>query len=143
MDEPKTTRNTVTVTVSGAVGCGKSAIAGEIEIAMKALGLPVRWADQVAAQSEKNMTHADWSDALDLYRPEVVIVDGQFCGEVGRKPGLVCIGTVNKMNESDRVGSHVKFCLTYNDGEQHVFIISRAAAEVLSAEIMGVVQHGR
>lgn len=63
----------VYVTVSGAVGSGKSAVCGEVEIAMKALGLVVEWADPVAAQAEKNATHADWQEALDLYRPTVVI----------------------------------------------------------------------
>lgn len=65
----------VVVTVSGPVGCGKSAIAGEIEIALRAIGVPVLYADPVAAQSEKNMTHADWQTALDMYRPSVVIVE--------------------------------------------------------------------
>lgn len=60
---------TVTVTVSGPVGCGKSAICGEIEIALRAIGVPVSWNDE----GEKNMTHADWQSALDLYKPRVVI----------------------------------------------------------------------
>ena len=63
--------NTVTVTVSGPVGSGKSAICGEIEIALRAIGVPVTWDDA----GEKNMTHADWQDALDLYRPRVVIIE--------------------------------------------------------------------
>lgn len=63
----------VTVTVSGPVGCGKSAIAGEIEIALLALGVPVRFADPAAMQSEKNMTHADWTGYLEMYQPSVVI----------------------------------------------------------------------
>jgi len=67
--------NTVTVTVSGPVGCGKSAIYGEIEIALKAIGVTVVHADQVAFQAEKNTTHADWADALDLYKPSVVLVE--------------------------------------------------------------------
>ena len=54
----------ITITISGPVGCGKSAIMGEIEIAMKALGVPVRIADEKAWQSEKNMTHADWATDL-------------------------------------------------------------------------------
>lgn len=74
-DKQMTARHTVTVTVSGPVGCGKSAIAGEIEIAMKAIGVPVAWADPVAARSEKNMTHADWQWAIDLYQPRVVLVE--------------------------------------------------------------------
>lgn len=59
----------VTVTVSGRVGSGKSAICGEIEIALRALGVPVTWDDK----GEKNMTHADWQDYLDMYKPNVVI----------------------------------------------------------------------
>lgn len=33
----------VLVTVAGFTGCGKSAIAGEIEIALKAIGVSVTW----------------------------------------------------------------------------------------------------
>lgn len=61
------------VTVSGPVGSGKSAIAGEIEIALKALGIPVRFVDAEAMQAEKNMTHADWQTYLEMYRPRVAI----------------------------------------------------------------------
>lgn len=61
----------VTVTVSGDVGCGKSAICGEIEIALRAIGIDVHWDDA----GEKRMTHADWQQALDLYRPRVRIVE--------------------------------------------------------------------
>ncbi|HHO6715674.1 TPA: ead/Ea22-like family protein [Klebsiella variicola] len=43
----------VLVTVAGFTGCGKSAIAGEIEIAMKAIGVPVTWAN---GDSEKRIT---------------------------------------------------------------------------------------
>lgn len=67
--------STVTVTVSGPVGCGKSAIAGEIEIALRAIGVPVRYADERAALSEKRMTHADWQTYLDMYKPSVVLVE--------------------------------------------------------------------
>jgi len=62
---------TVTVTVSGPTGSGKSAICGEIEIALRALGIPVTWNDE----GEKRMTHADWQSALELYCPNVVIVE--------------------------------------------------------------------
>lgn len=65
----------ITVTISGPVGSGKSAIAGEIEIAMKAIGVPVRYADPVGAQSEKNMTHADWQTYLEMYEPSVVLIE--------------------------------------------------------------------
>jgi hypothetical protein len=68
-------RETITVTVSGPVGCGKSAIAGEIEIALTAIGVPVRWADPIAADSEKRMTHADWVGYIEMYAPRVVLVE--------------------------------------------------------------------
>ena len=62
----------VLVTVSGLTGCGKSAIAGEIEILCRALGLQVQWHD---SDSEKNMTHADWTTAVEQYKPRVRIVE--------------------------------------------------------------------
>lgn len=62
----------VLVTVSGFTGCGKSAIAGEIEIAMKAIGVPVRWTN---GDVEKRMTGADWLAAIEMYRPNVRIVE--------------------------------------------------------------------
>lgn len=71
--EDRAPRNIVTVTVSGPVGCGKSAIYGEIEIALKAIGVTVQHADLVGAVSEKNMTGADWASALELYKPHVVL----------------------------------------------------------------------
>lgn len=62
----------ITITVSGRVGSGKSAICGEIEILCKALGLPVEW---VSGQQEKNLVHADWTEALEMYKPEIIIVE--------------------------------------------------------------------
>lgn len=67
--------NEITVTVSGPVGCGKSAIVGEIEIALRAIGVPVRHADPKADLSEKNMTGADWQGYLEMYQPRVVLVE--------------------------------------------------------------------
>lgn len=61
---------TILVTVSGPVGCGKSAVAGEIEIMCKALGLHVEWP---GGSDEKRLTHADWTEALELYQPIVRI----------------------------------------------------------------------
>lgn len=61
----------VYVEVSGLTGSGKSAVMGEIEIAMRALGISVEHDDDF--QSEKNMTHADWQKALELYQPRVVL----------------------------------------------------------------------
>ena len=63
--------NIVAVTVSGPVGSGKSAVLGEIEIALKAIGLPVE--HDAAFRAEKNMTHADWQHALDMYKPRVFL----------------------------------------------------------------------
>jgi hypothetical protein len=65
----------VTVTASGPVGRGKSAVLGEIEIALQAIGLTVRYEDEPAAVSEKRLTHADWATALDLYQPTVILVE--------------------------------------------------------------------
>ena len=62
----------VTVTVSAPTGSGKSAVCGEIEIALRAIGVPVVWEN---GNSEKRMTHADWQSALELYQPHVVIVE--------------------------------------------------------------------
>lgn len=66
-------KHEVHVAVSGAVGIGKSAIAGEIEIAMKAIGVPVSYVDEREAQIEKNMTHADWAGEIERLQPSVVI----------------------------------------------------------------------
>ncbi|ORS45734.1 ead/Ea22-like family protein, partial [Escherichia coli] len=54
--EIKPAKGEVLVVVSGFTGCGKSAIAGEIEIAMKAIGVPVQWTN---GDAEKRMTGAD------------------------------------------------------------------------------------
>lgn len=64
-------RNVVTVTVGGLTGSGKSAVLGEIEIALRALGLTVR--HDAGFQAEKNATHADWTAALELYRPVIIL----------------------------------------------------------------------
>jgi len=70
----------VVVMVSGPVGSGKSAILGEIEIALRALGVPVRYADPIAAQAEKHLTHADWATELDRTQPSVCLVEYHGCG---------------------------------------------------------------
>lgn len=62
----------VLVVVHGLTGSGKSAVAGEIEILCKALGLDVRWEN---GDEEKFLTHADWTHALELYKPRVRIVE--------------------------------------------------------------------
>ncbi|VUS89364.1 ead/Ea22-like family protein [Klebsiella huaxiensis] len=72
----------VLVTVAGFTGCGKSAIAGEIEIAMKAIGVPVTWAN---GDAEKRMTGADWLTAIEMYKPTVRIVEGNIPRAAGIK----------------------------------------------------------
>ncbi len=70
--EIKPAKGEVLVVVSGFTGCGKSAIAGEIEIAMKAIGVPVQWTN---GDAEKHMTGADWLTAIEMYKPNVRIVE--------------------------------------------------------------------
>jgi hypothetical protein len=60
----------ITIEVRGPVGRGKSAIAGEIEIALRAIGVKVTWEN---SESEKRLTHADWVSDIELYKPVVVI----------------------------------------------------------------------
>ncbi len=70
--EIKPAKGEVLVVVSGFTGCGKSAISGEIEIAMKAIGVPVKWTN---GDAEKRMTGADWLTAIEMYKPTVRIVE--------------------------------------------------------------------
>ncbi|EFA4421326.1 ead/Ea22-like family protein [Escherichia coli] len=70
--EIKPVKGEVLVVVSGFTGCGKSAIAGEIEIAMKAIGVPVQWTN---GDAEKRMTGADWLTAIEMYKPTVRIME--------------------------------------------------------------------
>lgn len=70
--EIKPAKGEVLVVVSGFTGCGKSAIAGEIEIAMKAIGVPVQWTN---GDAEKRMIGADWLTAIEMYKPTVRIVE--------------------------------------------------------------------
>lgn len=69
--QPHAAGSRVYVEVSGLTGSGKSAVMGEIEIALRALGLKVE--HDAAFQAEKNGTHADWQAALDLYKPTIVL----------------------------------------------------------------------
>ncbi|QLU14961.1 ead/Ea22-like family protein [Citrobacter freundii] len=70
--EIKPAKGEVLVVVSGFTDCGKSAIAGEIEISMKAIGVPVQWTN---GDAEKRMTGADWLTAIEMYKPTVRIVE--------------------------------------------------------------------
>ena len=48
---------------------------GEIEILMRALGVPCRYADKEAHRQEVNLTHADWIESIEMYKPSVVLVE--------------------------------------------------------------------
>lgn len=72
----------VLVVVSGFTGCGKSAVAGEIEIALRAIGLPVTWTN---GDAEKRMTGADWLSAIEMYNPRVRIVEQNVARTAGFK----------------------------------------------------------
>jgi hypothetical protein len=73
----------VHVHVSGSTGSGKSAVAGEIEIAMCAIGLDVEWA---GSESEKRIAHADYTSALELYKPKVRIFEKNISGAPAEAP---------------------------------------------------------
>ncbi|EFO3785926.1 ead/Ea22-like family protein [Escherichia coli] len=90
--EIKPAKGEVLVVVSGFTGCGKSAIAGEIEIAMKAIGVPVQWTN---GDAEKRMTGADWLTAIEMYKPTVRIVEVN----VPRAPGIRIKGDAGEQND--------------------------------------------
>ncbi|EPD7827041.1 ead/Ea22-like family protein [Escherichia coli] len=90
--EIKPAKGEVLVVVSGFTGCGKSAIAGEIEIAMKAIGVPVQWTN---GDAEKHMTGADWLTAIEMYKPTVRIVEVN----VPRAAGIRIKGDAGEQND--------------------------------------------
>ncbi|ECR7719995.1 ead/Ea22-like family protein [Salmonella enterica] len=90
--EIKPAKGEVLVVVSGFTGCGKSAIAGEIEIAMKAIGVPVQWTN---GDAEKRMTGADWLTAIEMYKPTVRIVEVN----VPRAPGIRIKGDAGEQSD--------------------------------------------
>ncbi len=90
--EIKPAKGEVLVVVSGFTGCGKSVIAGEIEIAMKAIGVPVQWTN---GDAEKRMTGADWLTAIEMYKPTVRIVEVN----VPRAPGIRIKGDAGEQND--------------------------------------------
>ncbi|EQA4502039.1 ead/Ea22-like family protein [Escherichia coli] len=90
--EIKPAKGEVLVVVSGFTGCGKSAIAGEIEIAMKAIGVPVQWTN---GDAEKRMTGADWLTAIEMYKPTVRIVEVN----VPRALGIRIKGDAGEQND--------------------------------------------
>lgn len=90
--EIKPAKGEVLVVVSGFTGCGKSAIAGEIEIAMKAIGVPVQWTN---GDAEKRMTGADWLTAIEMYKPTVRIMEVN----VPRAAGIRTTGDAGEQND--------------------------------------------
>ncbi|MGI1420349.1 ead/Ea22-like family protein [Escherichia coli] len=90
--EIKPAKGEVLVVVSGFTGCGKSAIAGEIEIAMKAIGVPVQWTN---GDAEKRMTGADWLTAIEMYKPTVRIMEVN----VPRAAGIRTKGDAGEQND--------------------------------------------
>ncbi|HFW1137403.1 TPA: ead/Ea22-like family protein [Salmonella enterica subsp. enterica serovar Virchow] len=90
--EIKPAKGEVLVVVSGFTGCGKSAIAGEIEIAMKAIGVPVQWTN---GDAEKRMTGADWLTAIEMYKPTVRIMEVN----VPRAAGIRIKGDAGEQND--------------------------------------------
>lgn len=64
----------VTVTISGPVGCGKSAIMGEILIALRAVGVPVHIQGE-SPNANQVRGEPDWINDLDIYKPSVVLVE--------------------------------------------------------------------
>ncbi|HCB0128376.1 Uncharacterised protein [Klebsiella variicola] len=67
-------KNNVTVTISGPVGSGKSAIYAEIVITLTALGIPVKHVDSKPWQAEVNAgVYATAHDMLDMYKPIVTM----------------------------------------------------------------------
>jgi hypothetical protein len=63
----------VTVTVSGPTGSGKSRLAAEIEIALKAIGVKVEWSDPAGEREARLETWAEQSGAWLPDMPEVVL----------------------------------------------------------------------
>lgn len=83
-------KHEVHVTVSGETGIGKSAILGEIEIALKAIGVPVRYTDEEQERSDKNMVRGDWANDLEMYQPSVVLEEAPAsASEMERIYGLL------------------------------------------------------
>ncbi len=58
----------VTVTVSGKTGSGKSRILAEIEIALRAIGVSISWADP---DDRRSVNSEHWADARADWQPEL------------------------------------------------------------------------
>ena len=67
--------NVVEIIVRGPAGSGKSALLGEIEILLRAIGIKYSYEDPADAQSEKNATRSDWQHWLEVYEPQVILIE--------------------------------------------------------------------
>lgn len=67
--------STVTITVSAPVGSGKSKLLAEICATLKAIGVPYTFADAATRHGVTADMHEGRVDWIDLYKPEVVLVE--------------------------------------------------------------------
>lgn len=79
----------VEIIARGAVGSGKSALLGEIEILLKAMRVPYRHGDPEAWKSEVNLTGADWQSELERTKPVVVLREERLLSVDFSKPGPI------------------------------------------------------
>ena len=63
----------VTVTVSGPTGSGKSRVALEIEVALKAAGVKVEWSDVDGLRQMEAEAHSEATGGWQPDMPEVVL----------------------------------------------------------------------
>jgi uridine kinase len=68
-------QNSVTVTISGPTGSGKSAIYYEIMVALQAIGVPVVHADPKEVARQKRSGETDSHGDIDLYKPTVTLIE--------------------------------------------------------------------
>jgi len=61
----------VVVTVTGPTGSGKSRIVSEIEIALKAIGVTVRWTDP---RDQRAASEEAWAEANGAWHPDLPTV---------------------------------------------------------------------
>jgi adenylylsulfate kinase-like enzyme len=65
----------VTVTISGPVGCGKTAVYVEVFIALKSMGLEIVHEDEDGFNSEINSGMGDSHDILTTFKPLIIMVE--------------------------------------------------------------------
>lgn len=87
----------VTITASGPIGSGKSALLGEFELTLRSLGIPYHYQDPVAAVAEKHLTGADWIGELERTKPTVLLVDQKV------QDGVVAVARRLALEEAARM----------------------------------------